>query len=71
MVVANSRKFKENNLLVNSCMNFDDNSNKIDKRERINSLLNGGEISGGRIPVNSESKRREKLVLGGGEKGML
>lgn len=45
-------------------MDFDQDSDKVNKRKRINSILNGREISGGGVSINGKSERREELVLG-------
>ena len=46
-------------------MDLDHHSHKIDQRQRINGVLDGREVSGGRVFGDGESERREELVLGG------
>lgn len=46
-------------------MNIDEDSDEVDGRERVDGVLNGGEISERRILVDCESVGREHLVLGG------
>lgn len=65
--IHNTRKIYDanyQNLPVNSCMDFDQDSDKVNKRKRINSFLNGRKISGGGVSINSKSVRREELILG-------
>lgn len=45
-------------------MNIDDNSDEVEGRERVDCILNGGEISQGRVLIDCESEGREELVLG-------
>lgn len=49
---------------VNSCMDLDNNSHKIDERQRVNSILNRLEVSVRRILTHGERVRGEELVLG-------
>lgn len=51
-------------LLVNSGMNFDDDTNKVDERERINGFLDFSEVPFIAFFMDSECIGREEFVLG-------
>lgn len=51
-------------LLVNSSMNFDDDTNEVDQRKRINGVLDISEVTFILILMDSECIWREEFVLG-------